>query len=129
MSSELHQSQTNFFPTVQAERNPIELLYWEKRIEAIWEPEETADLTLDHVEETLSTSLSLLQDAIAVQTSDRALWLALIATFYFPATLTTGIFGINLSFIDGKPYWWAVVICAVLFIPNVAFLMYVFWRR
>jgi hypothetical protein len=129
VSPELQGTQITIFPTLQTERNPIELLYWKTRTERLWEPEETADLTLGHVEDTLSRSLSLLQDAIAVQTSDRALWLALIATFYFPATLATGIFGMNLSLIDGKPFWWAIVICAILFIPNVVFLIYVFWRR
>lgn len=115
--------------TLQAERNPIDQLYWQRRTEEVWTPGRTSDLMLEHVDNSLKTSLSLLQDAIAVQTSDRALWLALIATFYFPATLATGIFGMNLSLIDGKPYWWAIVICAILFIPNVVFLMYVFWRR
>jgi Mg2+ and Co2+ transporter CorA len=129
VSPDLHQSHTHFFPTLQTERNPVELLYWQNRMERLWDPEETADLTLDHVEDTLSRSLSLLQDAIAVQTSDRALWLALIATFYFPATLATGVFGMNLSLIDGKPYWWAIVVCAIMFVPNFGFLIYVFGRR
>lgn len=120
---------SNFFPTLQAERNPIELLYWQRRTEKAWKPEESADLMVEHVEDTLSRSLSLLQEVIAVQTSDRALWLALIATFYIPATLATGIFGMNLSLIDGKPYWWAIVVCAILFVPNLAFLIYVFGRR
>jgi hypothetical protein len=129
VSPKTRQPQPKFFPTLQAERNPVELLYWKRRTEKIWEPEESADLTLEHVEDTLSRSLSLLQDAIAVQTSDRALWLALIATFYFPATLATGIFGMNLSLIDGKPYWWAIVVCAMMFVPNLGFLVYVFGRR
>lgn len=126
---ELRRSPHKFVPTPQAERNPIELLYWKTRTEKTWEPEESADLTLEHVEDTLGRSLSLLQDAIAVQSSDRALWLALIATFYFPATLATGVFGMNLSLIDGKPYWWAIVVCAIMFVPNLGFLFYVFGRR
>lgn len=124
----LQQTYLNFFPTPQAEENPVESFYWQGRIEETSKPGQDTSLTLEHVEDTLSRSLSLLQNAIAVQTSDRALWLALIATFYFPATLATGIFGMNLSLIDGKPYWWAIVVCAIMFVPNVAFLIYVFGR-
>ena len=108
--------------------NPLES-YWKERSDQTPSSEQTTELTLKDIEDSLTRSMSLLQEAIAVQTSDRALWLALIATFYFPATLATGIFGMNLSLIDGKPYWWAIVICAILFVPNLAFLIYVFGRR
>jgi hypothetical protein len=119
------------FPTFvsRVQMNPLESYYRRKQSNQPEDGEQTAELTLKDVEESLTRSMSLLQEAIAVQTSDHALWLALIATFYFPATLATGVFGMNLSLIDGKPYWWALVVCAILFIPNLAFLVYVFWRR
>lgn len=110
------------------QENPLES-YWKERSDQTLGAEQTAELSLKDIEDSLTRSMSLLQEAIAVQTSDRALWLALIATFYFPATLATGIFGMNLSLIDGKPYWWAIVVCAILFVPNLAFLIYVFGRR
>lgn len=86
-------------------------------------------LALQHVDDSIKRSLDLLHAAIAVKASDRALWLALIVTFYFPATLATGIFGMNLSLIADKPWWWAIVLWAILSIPTLFFSVYVFvWR-
>jgi hypothetical protein len=112
----------------QVQESPLES-YWKEQNDPTAITERSVDLTLKDIEDSLTRSMSLLQEAIAVQTSDRALWLALIATFYFPATLATGIFGMNLSLIDGKPYWWAIVVCAIMFVPNFGFLIYVFGRR
>jgi hypothetical protein len=126
-----HQLYRESFPPFVSctEKNPIESYYLEQRFDPAPSDEHAIKLTLKGIEDYLTRSMSLLQEAIAVQTSDRALWLALIATFYFPATLATGIFGMNLSLIDGKPYWWAIAVCGILFVPNLAFLVYVFGRR
>jgi hypothetical protein len=113
-----------FVSRVQA--NPVESYYRRKQSDQTPSGEQAGELTLKGIEDSLTRSMGLLQEAIAVQTSDRALWLALIATFYFPATLATGVFGMNLSLIDGKPFWWAVVVCGILFILNLGFLVYVF---
>lgn len=36
---------------------------------------------------------------------------------------------LNLSLTDGKPYWWAIAVCGILFVRNAVFLIYVFGRR
>lgn len=119
----------NFPPFIShIQENPLES-YWKERSDQTPGAEQSGELTLEEIADSLTRSMSLLQEAIAVQTSDRALWLALIATFYFPATLATGVFGMNLSLIDGKLYWWAIAVCGILFVPNLAFLIYVFGRR
>lgn len=125
-----HQPYREDFPPFisNIQENPLES-YWKEQSDQIPSAEQSGELTLEEIADSLTRSMTLLQEAIAVQSSDRALWLALIATFYFPATLATGVFGMNLSLIDGKPYWWAIAVCGILFVPNVAFLIYVFGRR
>lgn len=125
-----HQPYREDFPPFisHIQENPLES-YWKQQSDQTPSAEQFGELTLEEIADSLTRSMSLLQEAIAVQSSDRALWLALIATFYFPATLATGVFGMNLSLIDGKPYWWAIAVCGILFVPNVAFLIYVFGRR
>ena len=125
-----HRPYSKDFPPFvsHVQENPLES-YWKEQNDQTPTADRPVDLTLKDIEDSLTRSMSLLQEAIAVQTSDRALWLALIATFYFPATLATGVFGMNLSLIDGKPYWWAIAVCGILFVPNLAFLIYVFGRR
>jgi hypothetical protein len=125
-----HQPYREDFPPFvsQVQENPLES-YWKEQSDPTSSVERAVKLTLEDIEESLTRSMSLLQEAIAVQTSDRALWLALIATFYFPATLATGVFSMNLGLIDGNPYWWAIAVCGILFVPNLAFLICVFGRR
>ncbi|CAG8953363.1 hypothetical protein HYFRA_00003574 [Hymenoscyphus fraxineus] len=63
--------------------------------------------------------------------AEKATMLTLLAAFYLPLTLCTGIFGMNIDKIVGSPgpgWLWVVVVLVALLIPSAGFIAYLFRR-